>query len=106
MYSPTNFHIAILDGKPETIKSRKRREWANARHSLSPLRILDLQLFLGAQNHSKPRIAAHHALVGFGGALQGKHFVHRSHTALDAESERVFRIDRGSGIPTLNRPTS
>ena len=64
MHSPTNFHIAILDGKPETIKSRKRREWANARHSLSPLRILDLQLFLGAQDHSKPRLRDNLLIAG------------------------------------------
>src|SRR5204863_3307251 len=60
-------------------------------------------LFVSGREHdSKPGLAAHHALVGFGGALQRIFFVHRPHAALNTERERVFRIDRCPGIPALD----
>ena len=60
-------------------------------------------MFPIASDHAKPRLAAHHLLVGLGDALQRENFVHRTHAVKDAERERVLRIDGRPRIPALHR---
>src|SRR5436309_16026078 len=58
------------------------------------------------EHNPKPRLPAHHPLVRLGGAFEGIGFVHRTHAGLDAEGERVLRVDRGAGVPPFDRAAS
>src|SRR2546425_563333 len=64
---------------------------------------LRLRLLSDGEDDSKARLAAHHAVVGFGHALQGIGLVYRPHAGPHAERERVLGIDRRPGIPALDR---
>jgi uncharacterized protein YndB with AHSA1/START domain len=55
--------------------------------------------WLGGQHHPETRLAAHHSIVGCGGALQWKQLVHGPHAGQGAEGHRVLRIDRAPGRP-------
>ena len=61
------------------------------------------QLQPGGNHDTKPRLPAHHAVVGFGDALQRKNFVHGPHSGARLKGERVLRVDRASGIPAFDR---
>ena len=52
-----------------------------------------LDFSAGCENDSKSCLAAHHALVGFGGALQRIDFGHSPHTGERTEGQRVLRIN-------------
>src|SRR6266487_6212602 len=56
------------------------------------------------ENHSKSGCAAHHPLVSLGDSFQWKDFIHRLHAGQRTELERILRVDRRAGIPTLDRP--
>src|SRR6266571_251370 len=58
------------------------------------------------QDHAKTRLAAHHALVGLGGALEREGLVHRPHPGARAEDERLLRVDRRPRVPPLDRAPS
>src|SRR3954447_24038823 len=58
------------------------------------------------QHDPEARLAAHHAVVGLGGPFQGVHFVHRTDTGLDAERQRVLRVDGRAGVPALDGPAA
>src|SRR5262245_56174473 len=58
------------------------------------------------QHDPEACLAAHHAVVGLGGPIQGVHFVHRTNTGLDAERQRVLRVDGCAGVPALDRPAA
>src|SRR3954469_8306413 len=58
------------------------------------------------QHDPEARLAAHHAVVGLGGPFQGVHFVQRTDTGLDAERQRVLRVDGRAGVPALDGPAA
>src|SRR5438034_8186155 len=58
------------------------------------------------EDDAKPRLAAQHAFVGLGYALQGKNLIHRTYASKHAESKRVLRIYGSTGIPALHRQAS
>src|SRR5207247_8540062 len=55
------------------------------------------------QHDAKTRLAAHHPLVGLGGALEREGLVHRPHPGTRAEGERLLRVDRRPRGPPLDR---
>ncbi len=50
----------------------------------------------GCENDSKPRPAAHHALVGLVHLFQRVDFIHRPHTTEHTEGQRILRINGGA----------
>src|SRR5262245_45054289 len=55
------------------------------------------------KHYTKPRFAAHHALVSFVGTLQRIALIHRANSSQHAKLERVLRILRRAGVPALHR---
>src|SRR5438552_18953586 len=55
------------------------------------------------EHDSKPCLAAHHQLVGFGGALQRIDFGHRAHSAERTERKSVLGINGRTGVPAGDR---
>src|SRR5262249_11711388 len=77
--------------------------------TFSPFELIPRVNFLPAshrQHDPEARLAAHHAVVGLGGPFQGVHFVHRTDTGLDAERQRVLRVDGRAGVPALDGPAA
>ena len=58
------------------------------------------------QHDPEARLAAHHAVVGLGGPFQRVHLVHRTDAGLDAERQRVLRVDGRAGVPALDGPAA
>src|SRR5256885_5634997 len=48
-------------------------------------------------------LAAHHALVALGGALERKHLRHRPHAGVHGEGQRVLRVDGRARRPADDR---
>lgn len=44
------------------------------------------------EDDAKPRLAAHHPIVGGLGVLEGENLVHRTHVVNSTEGERIFGI--------------
>src|ERR1700674_177800 len=63
----------------------------------------ELTLASQIEHYAETRFAAHHSLISLGGALERENFIHRLHARECAEFQRVLRIYRRPGIPTLHR---
>ena len=59
----------------------------------SEIHLAKSALLPGCENDSKPSLAAHHAFVGFGGALQRIDFGHCAYAGEFAKGQRVLRIN-------------
>src|SRR3954469_7595600 len=58
------------------------------------------------QHDTKSGAAAHHAFISLGDTVEWVDFVHRAHSCQGAEREGLLRVDRGAGIPALDRPAA
>src|ERR1700722_9921062 len=97
-----------------TSSSARQAAWASTRspssfwtqrfrHSHSPLgdagsreSAYQIARALRRQHDAKARLAAHHAIVSFGRALQRINLGHGGHARKQAELQGVLRIDGGS----------
>ena len=102
---PISQHLHTRRSPPDPhpqLAFRSALDWRAATSSESgsaaPARLLP-----DRQDDAKACLAAHHAVVGLGDALQRIGLVHRPHAGPHAEGERVLRVDRGPGIPALDR---
>lgn len=62
----------------------------------------EAELISGGYDDAESGFAAHHAIVGFGGAFQREGFVHGADAAEDAESESVLRVNGSASSPAFH----
>ena len=58
------------------------------------------------EDGTEPRMAAQHAVVGFGDALEREDFVFRTNAGKHAEGKCILRIDGGARIPAFDGQAS
>ena len=91
---------------PSSTRGRHLLRVPRVRHGQNGVRHRSALPASHRQHDPEARLAAHHAVVGLGGPFQGVDFVHRTHAGLDAERQRVLRVDGRAGVPALDGPAA
>src|SRR5262245_43862555 len=82
-------------------------QWRTVLPFLAPAKRGRLQgLAVHRKHHAKARLAAEHAVVALGGLFERDDFIHRMDSGPGAKLQRVLRVNRGAGVPALDRTTS